>query len=74
MLPDAKPAAQTDFVQLSMTAQNDSVSVKTNPTPIAIGTAMRNPDPEGKTTVSKTLDKPGKGEHKKPKAVMKKRD
>lgn len=68
MLPDAKTAK--DSVQISMTAQNDSVSVKTNPNPAK----KANPIPERTTTASNPDDKPEKQTNRKPKAVMKKRN
>jgi cell division protein FtsQ len=74
MLPDVKSAAQANLTQLPLEAQNDSVSVKTNSIPIAIGTAKNNPDPEKKTTATKSIEKPKKELRKQPKAVMKKKN
>lgn len=71
MLPDVKPAAQTDSVQLSMTTQDNSVSVKTNPNP-ANATV---PIPEKPAKESKPIDKSKEVKTgKKPKAVMPKRN
>ncbi|MGZ3850986.1 MAG: cell division protein FtsQ/DivIB [Flavisolibacter sp.] len=70
MLPEARPIKDSVQIQ-SMTAQDDSVAVKTNSDPAK----KLNPVP-GKTTsvVSRPDEKPEKQMHQKPKAVMKKRN
>jgi cell division protein FtsQ len=69
MLPDAKPAAQPDLTQISMTTQNDSVSVKTNPIP------AKRTDSERPIKESKPVDKLKEvtKTNAEPKAVMKKK-
>jgi hypothetical protein len=70
MLPDAKPMAQTDSIQISMTAQNNSVSVKTNPNPAnSIDPISEKPAKESKP-IDKSEDVK---KNKRPKAVMVKR-
>jgi cell division protein FtsQ len=69
MLPDVKPMTQTDSVQISMTAQNNSVSVKTNPNP------ANSIDPILEKPVKESIDKTKELKtNKKPKAVMMKRE
>ncbi len=71
MLPDVKQAAQTDSVQLSMTAQNNSAAVETNPNPAN----STDPIPEKPAKESKPIDKSKEVKAgKKPKAVMTKRN
>jgi len=68
MLPEARAMSKTDSLQISMTAQNNSVSVKTNPNPAnTVDPVLEKPIKE-----SRLVDKPKnvKGTNQKPKAVM----
>jgi cell division protein FtsQ len=69
MLPEARAMSKTDSLQISMTAQNNSVSVKTNPNPAN----TIDPVPEKPIKESRLVDKPKnvKRTNQKPKAVMK---
>lgn len=78
MLPEEKTLALKDSIQAIMTAQNNSVAMKTNPTPVEMGTAKRtDPNPGKKTTMSAPEGAKEKSMVEKtsvkPKAVMKKR-
>ncbi|MGN6399173.1 MAG: cell division protein FtsQ/DivIB [Flavisolibacter sp.] len=75
MLPDAKSMAQTDSIQISMTAQNNSVSVKTNPNPAnSIDPISEKPAKKSIPIAIGATDKTkGVKTSKKPKAVMTKR-